>query len=505
MDPAWLFEARLGGQTHRLAQRTIEATDRYGRPLLYQGRLLNTPRVVQRLDYGSDTPSVPSASVDVIWPTDLAALVEAGAGLSAATAELSLWWPDEPLDNREILLSGRLSASRYGAEGEAVSLTIEGATLEDDPVVWPPEEAIVDATSWPTAADSADGKTYPWVIGQPGQFFSAAGATPGLLVETGGGGLLLICGQRVAASTVRVRNLDDATNADVAVSHQLDGYGRTVAVCDLSGSGVTVATGDSYGVRWNAGGGILDVSGRNAIDTAGETLRWAAQLSGLQWDITATELCARHLDRYRFATYWDTAGSPLDWIRDVLQPIPISWSWGAGGLSPRAERLLNPSRMVARHFEAGPRWRRMSQVGADGEASLTNYRRIGYEPTLSSLLSKASQGARAAKATTWQAERSRLRRQRWVVDDGIRETDTDQQHIHDTRTARGLARDITTRLGDSSRAVSYAAPYDGDWRIPLGSVLEVTDAELSWTRRRVEVRGRTLDDSCTYEVIPLNL
>ncbi|MCP3958831.1 MAG: hypothetical protein GY719_13340 [bacterium] len=262
----WLLEVRWAGRAFRWSVEPVEAVDGDGARWTYAGGL--EVSFGASFDLFRESPGHVSLPFDLVFPVDVAALVQAGHDLAAATGELSMWAPGRLWEQRRVVLEGRLTAPEYGAAGEPVSFSLEENPFEDRALI-PDARARVTLATWVHHDADVRGRYYPLVFGAPGVFTEPHGrlgktsGSPGLLVDTrlfnkGGTSYLLIAGHRVAASHVRVVDYDaddgEGAAATFAVEHVPDGLGRTVAVVRIGSPGSTVpvkvAAGHEYWVRW---------------------------------------------------------------------------------------------------------------------------------------------------------------------------------------------------------------------------------------------------------------
>lgn len=352
--PVWLLTLECAGQVWRLASETIEVTDDDGEVYGFEG-VLDDIEVEQALGDLGASPEEPVVSFSGLWLDGVLGLIADGHDPSAGRGELAVWLEGTTFEQRRVLVSGRLQHATVYV-GDYVDLTL-GDTLGDDDGRILPATAVVDSTTWPSAAADAVGGVYPLVFGQPGVFLSKAGAsktapaTPALMVDTTSSNeVLLVSWGACGASSVRVFNLDDGSAANLSTSTTTDGLGQIVTVVDLSSPGtLTVDEDATYAIAWNDGAGLVDEYG-DAITGAGSIILWMLRYSSLRIDRPAWEGVRDRLDDYVLAFYIDDTGfSPVDWLGDNLLPIlPMSLTLGAAGLAP----IVWPIGLRAEHVEA---------------------------------------------------------------------------------------------------------------------------------------------------------
>lgn len=348
----WLLTVEWAGRTWRFASETIEVADGAASQTYTAG--IGGLRVRREAEPLSVSPAPATASVELVWPESVAALVALGHDLSAATAELALHRVGLGLEWRDVYVSGRVVEPEYdevlnpdGSRHSIVTLTVEEAPW-DDRAQHPGPEAVVSLATWLTHLASEAGRAYPTVWGTPGVYLSSSGSTltcpgsPALVVEYSTLGAtadkLLIAGHRVAASSVLLYYADSTafggwSTVSVAVTHETDGLGRVCATLDLSAQSAAVTGAGSYWVAWNAGGGLLSEIDGQPITTMGHLVEWWLSRSTGRIDRARLTGTRPLLDRWRVSGYSDEQVGPWDYVADNLLPlVPVSVSIGPGGL-----------------------------------------------------------------------------------------------------------------------------------------------------------------------------
>lgn len=254
-DLVWLLVVEVGGKAYRFSSETVQITDADGVIHPYRGSLdgLDYATDFELFNLGADVPSI---QLSVVFPDSIASLARNGIHLTSGTGELSLWVRGSNLEDRVIMVRGRLADASYGDDSEPVSFLIEGDAFVDN-AIFPDPAATITAKTWPNAIEASLGMTYPFVWGTPGAMVGADGSvvqvngSPALDVDTG---KLLIAGHRVTATSVVIRDETAGDEATFAVTHEPDGLGRICATVTLTGADRPFATvGHDFRVKWGDG------------------------------------------------------------------------------------------------------------------------------------------------------------------------------------------------------------------------------------------------------------
>lgn len=344
--PIFVLDLDVLGQHWRIASRATVVTSGTGEAdRIFRGGLPEAA-VEQALgSLGQATPQEPTITLSGLHLEGALERLADGGGLIVGRGELAAIVDGDVWEQRTTLAAGRVRDVRV-ARNDLVSFVL-GETLGDDAGTLIPSYAVVDAESWPNAPEGSDGAVYPIVIGAPGPYTGSDGtakntaATPAIMVDdTANAEVLLLSLGKVEASTVRIRNADDATTEDLPVTQTTDGRGVLVSVVSLATAvSLTVDAEATYHARWSGGGGIIGTNGAT-LAKAGEVLVWALSRSSLPFDLQGFEAVRSELDRYILAGYIDDTGfSPTEWVADNLLPIlPVSLGFGARGIYPIVRR-----------------------------------------------------------------------------------------------------------------------------------------------------------------------
>jgi hypothetical protein len=336
----WLLDLTHAGATYHLGNRQVDAPDTLdGTTRTYQDAI-DVGKATDALNLFQTTPTIRSASVKAhLYPAiNVPADMEAGRDLNAAWAHLRLWADTGSAGTVLYAIRGIVREVEYGAADQPVEFTIRENPTEDTGY-FPSSTQRIDATTWADHDTDRTGTPYPLVIGQPGDdafFTNNKMASPAYIVSTVAD-TLLVCGEHVAATSVRVRNME-GTAADIAVTNTADSLSQRVAVVDFTATALTAASGDELRISWNSGGGILGPDGTTALRKGGDVLVWALRQSTLEVDWGRVEAIRAELNIRFLFDCWIQAGPdesirPSDWLQDQVLPyLPLSARYSDVGL-----------------------------------------------------------------------------------------------------------------------------------------------------------------------------
>ena len=461
------------------------------------------------IDPLSSDPAARSLSFDALWlpeSVNPAELVSAGHDLAAARGAVALWAPGRAYEDRIRVLSGRVYAPTYGGAGEPIGLTLEAREFDDRAYLIPPA-AVVSPESWPFADSSAYGRAYPFVFGKPGRYTEPDGTegkttgSPAYIVLPASH-RLLIAGHRVTASTVRIIDVTKGEARDCPVEHMADGLGRTVAIANAHGTGLTITAGDTYFTRWDSGTAAIDDDG-SALRQAGDLLRYLLRRSSLDYDRGRFASVIGYLNRYRLDGYADDPDVTVwDWIADNLLPIlPVTIVGGPNGLRPILYRA--PLRILDAidHIEAGPYAVRTSaiQYSTEDPIQRVSVRYALRADTGDHLRTVTLTGDRLEAGSTdsfagriYASGTETLRRSaaRYLREEEVpREERIESDIITDTATAELVAETTARIRALPYREVSYSLDLHRFGALEPGDIVTITDGEVSLSVEPAIVRS----------------
>lgn len=396
-DVVWCLLVVLGDRIWRFSTRRIHLLDQDGVEHVYDGGL-SPPEVDEHIGTLSGEAEYRSLTMEVLWPTDIAALIERGFTLDGAPAVVFWVTVDETVAARaQVVLSGFCTHSRYGAEGTPVVFSVEDNASQDrslfpDAAARMTEETF-PASDW-TISEEDRNVYYPQPFGYVGEYRDEAGE----LRHTSGHLGLVFDVESAGGTDYARRVLISEGTVEAARCYIFDGSGNrrqayvVSAANDIAGAGAGVIRDQlrrpySYayldgttpdGDHWTStpgalafraiengpfyfgfakadgfGGGLLH-EGR-MLAGAGDVLLWILARSSIALDRAEWETVRPWLNRYQLAGWIDEAVQPWQWVVDNLLPIlPLSIVPGPSGLRPVVWRLAAGSAEAVDHLTAGP-------------------------------------------------------------------------------------------------------------------------------------------------------
>jgi hypothetical protein len=305
--------------------------------------------------------------VNGVLPVDVALLVARGARLELTAARVSRWVEGKLWHERELLYRGLVTDPEYGEVEDEVSFSIEKEEVQEVSPCIPLRAAVTSAT-WDTSSSNLDevdiGRAYPTIIGRPG---AAPWSDSGRVSATAGVWArkqnywhkLIVAGHPVKATTVWINSDATTTAAEVPVTHEVDGLGRTVAVIDfhatddpgigglsyedVDGNALDVVQvddpdpADDYPVyvAWPDAGGLIGGDGAE-IRGAGDVLTWALSQCDGPVDLARCRAVAPLLNHILIDGAIEESNATMwDWLtRQLLPLLPVSIVDGPDGRYP---------------------------------------------------------------------------------------------------------------------------------------------------------------------------
>lgn len=545
----WCLEVTYAGRTFRFSTTPVVLTDADGNDLDFAGGM-SMPEVDFAIGTLSGEPDYRSVPIDVVFPVDVAALVENGHVLDQSPCSLFYVLPGKDYTQRRVVVVGKATQPEYGNSIEPVSFSLEGNAYNDS-ASWPPStQRVGDATfasdlftpSYDGYDDDDEGALYPVVIGSAGHYDKPDGSgvnttsgAPALAVITdqvsGQASVmaLLICAGDVAAEQVYVFNEDgDAYSAYVHSPSTIpgttvlsgvlrDGLQQPFSYAVLTGSNPdsvnwttdadalafrAVAKGPFWvGYSREASfGGALKVEGR-AIEGAGDVLLYVLRQSSVAADTGRWEAVRRYLNRYKLAGYIDEVVTPWDWIADNLLPIlPLSVLDGPDGLFPVLWRVDAVAAEARWSITEGPGVERVSPVEyvrrPDEQAASVTVRfalrakKDEYRRQVTVAYTREDDASQSINMRAINAEAR--------GGTGAIEIETDW--VYDEATAWLIAHDQLRFYGQGPRRVTYRTGLEYSEANP-GDIVSLTDSDLSWSARAAVLENKTfLDDGVSVDL-----
>ena len=506
-EPIWLLELTLGGVIYRFASETTTIGSDDG-PVLFHGTLSDVD-FVSEMAFASEDFELPAASCVVVFREDIAERIAQGVDLGSATAELSLFRKDsdDDLDDRQVVVSGRVELPSYGSLGEPVSLSIEADWLRRS-LIKPDAEHVIGDFNHPFADENAQGMVYPMLFGNPGS--QGFAGSPIYVYSVVGGGFLptvkgLICGHRVTCSSinvVRVKAADASvtTTAEV-VQTDTDANGVLFSYVTLTGD---YAVGDSYFARFDVATGGAQPSPYNRmtqtfslsqgsiegyLQHAGEILRYLLHLSGVKVDDGKTAAAAQLLSGYELDFFIGERVDVMDFIKSELLPLlpcslrassegvyPVVWRYDA--TSEDAKAQLTADRHIYRDGDV-----EYQQTEVANEITL----RYRYNARFAKLRAQVTVTGDLNKNTgdfLWRNSYSVTSRSRY----GARALDLETELVSSRATAGRIVNWMSRAYSAKHRTIRYRAPYKLAY-LQIGDIVSITDSELYFDDQVVLVQS----------------
>jgi len=498
-EPIWLLEMSFAGRVFHFASEVVEITANDGTIRPFAGTL-GAVNVEEAFDFLSESADFPSVAIEVVFPLDVAELVEQGHDLAAATGELALHLEGQAYDDRKVFLSGNVSQPLYGANGEPVRFSLERLILEDT-ALFPAAGLVTSSKTFASAPESSIGRSYPFVFGDVGATVDEAGitvkayATPGFQVDDTGGGptkrVILIAGHHVRASTCNVYNADaDLNLVSEPVVNALDARGQAFAYTTFSHATGT-SDKDQYAIDWSSSeGSVQNLQQNGPLERGGDLLRFMMTRSSLPVDLGRTVAAAEQLQAFKFGGYIDKPIAPLKWLNEHILPLlPVSIAAGAGGIYPIVWNYEATAADAVEAITAGPHFERTAAVAYESEDVFNEIRlRYGFaqwrDDFTRSITISGEPDAGDPDQISSVYSRSSFSRY------GTKAKEIESVMVYDPATAAAIVKWQSRAFAFRRRSISYAADYRFGW-LERGDVVTLTDADLHLSGRVCLVQSIT--------------
>jgi hypothetical protein len=513
-EVVWLLELSFAGRVFRWATRPIDISHDGG-TYHYDGGL-DAEDIELSLGQFAVEPDLISASISVVFPVDVAVLIERGHDLGSAPGELSQIVAGSAWKDRRVVIDGVASQPEYWYATEPVSFSLE-ESAHDDAGVWPPADAVVNATTWSTADAEVYGTVYPTVFGTPGSYRTPAGVaasvhgSPAVIVDINGddNDKILIAGHRVAASTVTVIYDAEGSSFSGSVVVEADGLGRDVSTVDISGqsTGTAPRTASDYWIAWDhsSGGGMVARNGTGTMTGLGDVAETILDAASIAIDRGRFAGARQQLNAWLVSGYIDEPVVPSEWVADNLYPLaPMSIQKGAAGLYPVLWRYSATASEAVEALTIAAGTALEGPIGYERQRRevLTEYRirwaRNGNSRTYArDTTLSATRDASDPESHSSQIVRANALR--YQGSQGARVDVLETDMVTDQATALAVLAWRSVAYGAPHRTATLTAPQEVGYLVP-GDVVTITDAELAWTDRVALVRTVTVSDSRSIRI-----
>ena len=490
--PIFLVDLELGGVVYRFATESQDIETDSG-SVFYDGTLSDV-NFASSLQFASPDFELPSAGVTVTFKIDLAKRIAQGLDFGAARGTLALWLPGTDLDDRQVIIDGRIDAPSYGAIGEPVSFNIEADFLRNTKLI-PNALQVIDSATWPNVAENSEGEIYPIIIGAPGrQGFAGSPIYVAQDLGSGTDRVGIIAAHQCTAGTISIMEVKaDGTTPAVP--------DRTVAFgVDLNGAAysyITIPNANfnddaTYFARWDTGGGGLvnpyanqqdaDAAADSAYLTGGgDVVRYLLHRSGAVVDDGRMAAASGYLNFIQFEGYIAERVDAMEFLQEEILPLlPCSLRAGPDGLYVVPWRYDATETDARTKLEAG---RDMHRDGLVEYVSSEVYNEISLRYRHNVKRNKLT------KAVTITGDTSKkpggfLWRNTYTINSemryGTKALELETEFISSRVSAGRVVNWMSRAYGARQRRIKYEAPHRLAW-LEVGDVVAVTDSDLSLT------------------------
>jgi len=489
--PIFLVDLELGGVVYRFATESQDIETEDG-SVFYDGTLSDVS-FASSLEFASPDFEMPSAGVTVTFKIDLAKRIAQGLDFGAAKGTLSLWLPGTDLDDRQVIIDGRIDAPSYGAIGEPVSFNIEADFLRNSQMV-PAANQVIDSSTWPDLEENAEGAIYPIIIGAPGRQ-GFAGSPVYVAEDTGSGdriGIVAahICtASTVSASTVKA---DGSTAAipDQSVEFAVDSNGAPYSYINVPNAHFNADA--TYFVSWdNGGGGLVNPyanqqSSGGGVEAAyltgaGDVVRYFLHQSGAVVDDGRMAAASAYLNFIQLDGYIAERVDALEFLQSEILPLlPCSLRAGPAGLYVVPWRYDATATDARAKLEAGRDMHRaglVEYVTSEVYNEITlRYRHNARYNTLRKSVTITGDTSKQTGGFLWRNTYTVNSQSRY----GTKALELETEFISSRASAGRVVNWMARAYGSRQRRIKYEAPHRLAW-LEVGDVLAVTDSDLSLT------------------------
>ena len=384
----------------------------------------------------------------------------------------------------------------------------------ETPIIGP--KMSIDENVFPNADESAIGKKYPFIFGQPGKVRKSNAieqifATPGYNTKAFGVGSpsadveFLISGHSNTGTEVQIT---DGVTAPVTktIIERVDANGQTYSYIDLTGSTLlypnaaalanNAESPSEFWITWTNGGGIRSPYRDSVLEGGGDLLRYFLSRSGVSYDDKAFANIAPLLNEYKFAGYVNSSDETTSSIlTDGIVPyLPITIQAGPKGLRPVLYQSIALQRIqpITHVIVDDGNWTRIGALETKTDTSqIFNAVRINYayngpeDSFFRSVYVGPDGGDTDINKKNLYSSTSSNRY-------GKSQNTFDANYIYDTGTAIRFCMDYVKRYSFPKRYLRFEAPIEFGF-LQLGDVIEITSSDLYMDRQLTTVVSITWD------------
>lgn len=363
--PIFYIEFEYNSIEYRIAQNAFDSAD--DTSTQYIDGLLSFD-FVEAANIGGDVENNIVTCQVALPNINVIEMANKGMGMDGVACEFGYYiWRNgeivQKYDQRIVLYRGEIVTPQFGDPDEPdnfVSFSIEAQPWANNQLML--QLPVIDQRFPNRHIETADGKPWPLVFGQPGfvknnQYEKTNYATPAYCIKEydSHSAQFMIAGHDIAG-TGNVTIIDEnGQTATKAILSAVDDYGNryqyisilpsdNVAMPGYSGSGDS----REWWIYWNTSA-YPNRFGAGSLTRAGDLLQWALLRSGQRIDIGAFSNMASLLNRYSFSGFVnDPAMYAWEWVQgNILPLLPVGIRMGPNGLRPVLDQFayldfLNP-------------------------------------------------------------------------------------------------------------------------------------------------------------------
>ena len=508
--PLFLLEIDYHGELYRFAEQAINLADGTG----YK----NYNNILRDFSYSESTALIGidiegnSVSCAVIFDSiNIVQQWRKGFTLEGQVAELSYVLlrdgiPQQDYEDRVLVYKGLIQGPVFGDPLEPIgfaSFSIERKPYDFSRTILKPQDVISALTFTKHDDETAGGKPYPIVIGQPGRPKDANGlvrtkyCTPCYMIEKNSGSgdnLFMIAGHAVQATQVQVRD-EAKNNVTLNVLSAVDYNGQAYSYVNFTGSALVYPGKTLFGnsdevtnvkewwVSWYNGGGMLNPFGDGMLKGGGDICRWALLLSGVEVDYGAWGNAAVFLNGFIFAGYINDATiTAWEWVSSQIIPfLPVEVTAGVKGIRPilalvYASRYVKPANRISSNsdfLQAGPLETLQDTTELLNSVTI-RYAKNGFDQDMSML---AGIGPNFTDYSYTAEYRDDIYSSTAANRYGLLELTIDAEFIYDRETAFYVAHTMVKSKAFPMIQINYNADNKFGY-LHLGDIIQFTDSNL---------------------------
>jgi hypothetical protein len=508
--PIFYVHFEWNSKQYRIAQNAMDAIQD-GTKYQYMDGLLNFD-FAEVGNVGGDVEANTVGIQLAIPGADVVDTTNRGLGLDGLACEFGYYiWRNgeivQTYDNRIVLYRGEIQQPQFGDPFEPnnfVSFTIEAQPYANNQLLL--NTPVIDQRFPDRDIDTADGKAWPIVFGQPGyaksgQYIKNVYATPAYCIKVydNHNAQFMVAGHNIVGTgTVTIIDDNGQTTVKTPV-RELDTFGNiyhyitilpsdNVAMPGYSGSGDS----REWWVYWNTPT-LPNRFGIGSLTRGGDVLQWAMLRSGQRVDVGAFANMAAVLNRYQFSGYInDPAMYAWEWIQgNILPLLPVGIRMGPNGLRPVLDQLgFIDSLQATAQWHIG-RDLEIQQITAVTQTTANEdiindatikYAFNGYGQNLTSV-------ARCRHMRQGQNELQTDLAKTSVNRYGIKQTVLESNYIYDGVTADLIVQTVVKSNALPRYQVTVHANVQWGW-VQIGDIISVTAPRLALTTHNCMVVGK---------------